>query len=101
MSNQSSITATGASGTTHTFTLHALNTSFNAVGGVYLILSQNTVLYIGQTGDLSSRFDAHHAEASWLRNGADRMAVIGVGTEKERLALEADLIARYNPTCNG
>lgn len=101
MSQKSSITATGASGITYTFTLHALNTNFRAVGGVYLILKQNTVLYVGQTGDLSGRFDAHHKQLCWLRNGADRMAVIGLSTEKERLALETDLIANYNPSCNG
>jgi excinuclease UvrABC nuclease subunit len=101
MSNTAQISATGASGTKHTFTIYPLNTPFSAVGGVYLILRQNTVLYVGQTGDLSNRFDAHHKESCWLRQQADRMAAIAVSGERERLQIEADLINAYNPACNG
>jgi excinuclease UvrABC nuclease subunit len=101
MSNNAQISATGASGTKHTFTIYPLNTQFNAVGGVYLILKQNTVLYVGQTGDLSERFDAHHKACCWLRHQADRMAVMGVANESQRLQIEADLIKSHNPTCNG
>jgi excinuclease UvrABC nuclease subunit len=101
MSNTAQINATGASGTNYPFTIYPLNTQFNAVGGVYLILKQNTVLYVGQTGDLLRRFDAHHKELCWLRHQADRMAVTGVASESQRLQIEADLIKAYNPTCNG
>jgi len=101
MSNQNQITATGASGTTHTFTIYPLGTEFTSGAGVYLILKQNVVLYVGQTGDFSQRFDDHHKEDAWTRAGADRMAVLGVGIEKERLRIEADLIASHNPACNG
>jgi excinuclease UvrABC nuclease subunit len=101
MSNAAQINATGASGTNYTFTIYPLNTQFNAVGGVYLILKQNTVLYVGQTGDLLRRFDAHHKEPCWLRHQADRMAVTGVSGERERLQIESDLIKAYNPACNG
>lgn len=101
MSNTAQINATGASGTKYYFSIHPLNTQFNAVGGVYLILKQNTVLYVGQTGDLLRRFDAHHKESCWLRHQADRMAVMGGASESQRLQIEADLIKAYNPTCNG
>jgi excinuclease UvrABC nuclease subunit len=95
------ITATGISGTTHTFTRYPLNTSFTAVGGVYLILKQDNLLYVGQTGDLSARFNDHHKEACWTRHGADGMAVIGVSLERDRLRIEKDLIDNYDPPCNG
>jgi excinuclease UvrABC nuclease subunit len=101
MSSQPQINATGASGTKHTFTIYPLSTTFSAVGGVYLILKQNTVLYVGQTGDLSERFDAHHKASCWRRNQADRIAVMGVSTEKQRLQIEADLVKSHNPVCNG
>jgi excinuclease UvrABC nuclease subunit len=78
-----------------------LNTQFNAVGGVYLILKQKTVLYVGQTGDLLRRFDAHHKESSWRHHQADRIAVVVVSSERERLQIESDLIKSYNPVCNG
>ena len=74
---------------------------FKAASGVYVILKQQLALYVGQTGDFSSRFRDHHKEAAWTRQGADRMAVLGVSTERERLAIEADLIKAYNPPCNG
>lgn len=101
MNNQNTISATGASGTTYNLNVHPLNTSFKAVGGIYIILQQSTALYVGQTSDLSIRFNGHHKEACWLRNGANRMAVMGVSTENQRLAIERDLIAAFNPTCNG
>ncbi len=101
MSNNAQINATGASGTQYTFTIYPLNTPFQAVGGVYLILKQNTVLYVGQTGDFSERFDAHHKESCWRRHQADRMAVMGVSAEAQRLQIEADLIKSHNPICNG
>lgn len=101
MSNQSQINATGVSGTRYTFTIYPLNTQFNAVGGVYLILKQNVVLYVGQTGDLLGRFDAHHKEHCWRRHQADRMAVRAVSSERERLQIESDLIKSHNPVCNG
>ncbi len=101
MSNTALINATGASGSTYTFTIYPLNTTFKPAGGVYLILKQNTVLYVGQTGDLSERFDAHHKEPEWCRNQADRMAALGVAIESQRLQIEADLIKSHHPVCNG
>lgn len=98
---QNTISATGVSGTSYTFTLYPLDTPFKGGAGVYIILKQKTALYVGQTGDFSSRFRDHHKEAAWNRQGADLMAVLSVSTERERLAIEADLIKAYNPTCNG
>lgn len=99
--HQNEITAKGASGTVYTFTIYPLNTTFKPSGGVYLILKQNTVLYVGQTGDLSERFDAHHKEPCWRRNQADRMAAMAVSSERNRLQIEADLIESHYPVCNG
>lgn len=99
--SQAQINATGASGAVYTFTIWPLNTPFPATGGVYLILKQNIVLYVGQTGDLSERFDSHHKEPCWRRNQADRMAVLFVTGENDRLRIETDLIRSYHPVCNG
>ena len=100
MSNQTQINATGASGAVYTFVLWPLNSQFPASGGVYLILKQNIVLYVGQTGDLSERFDSHHKKPCWRRHQADRMAVLCVTGENDRLRIETDLIRSYNPVCN-
>jgi predicted GIY-YIG superfamily endonuclease len=76
-----------------------------AVGGVYLVLKRANgtynLLYVGQTGDLSERFEDHHKAACFDRNGKTHIATRGEGSEQKRLAIEADLIRNYQPTCNG
>ena len=104
------IVLTGASKTQRTFTIYPLNQAFSAVGGVYVVTKAipNTdgsvthqILYVGQTGNLSERFDAHHKSEAWCARKANRICVIGVGDEATRLAIEADLVKAYNPPCNG
>ena len=101
---------TGASGRKYAFSVHQWGTSFKAIGGVYAITraesnatggATHTVIYIGQTGDLSERFDDHHKAACFSRNKANRICVHVEANEKTRLAIEADLIKSYNPPCNG
>lgn len=100
----------GLSGITYTAQIFPWGTQFNPLGGVY-VLSRATpkagggnshqVLYVGQTGDLSERFDSHHKVESFRRYGATSLCVFGLGCEQDRLAAERDLIAAYNPPCNG
>jgi hypothetical protein len=103
------IVLTGASGNKYTFYVHGLGTEFKAAGGVYAVLKAVSnqagsltyyVIYIGQTGDLSERFDNHHKADCFRRNGANRISAFCEGTEKARLAAESDLIAKYDPPCN-
>jgi len=95
---------TGASGKKYTFYVYPWGTEFKAVGGVYAVLknngSTNSVIYIGQTGDLSERFDNHHKKDCFRRHGATHIAAFVEGNEQARLAAESDLIAAYNPPCN-
>lgn len=101
---------TGASGKKYTFYVYPYGQTFKAMGGVYAITratpnstggNDHKIIYIGQTGDLSERFDDHHKESCFTRNQANRHCVLVEGNEKTRLAIEADLIAAYNPPCNG
>ncbi len=73
------VTATGKSGTTYTFTVYDLATTFRPIGGVYLFLKNRNPVYVGQTGDLSTRFDNHHKASEITRNGASCIAVLVVG----------------------
>jgi hypothetical protein len=50
---------------------------------------------------LSERFDDHHKAECFSRRGAAHLCVHVEGNEKTRLAIESDLIANYNPPCNG
>jgi hypothetical protein len=100
----------GKSGRNYTFYIYPLNTTFKAVGGVYVFTKavQNAagglnhdVIYVGQTEDLSSRFTDHHKQSCIDRNGANRICVRSEVDETVRLAIERDLVDHYNPPCNG
>jgi GIY-YIG catalytic domain len=101
---------TGASGRKYAFLVYPWGTSFKPLGGVYAVTravsnqaggETHTIVYVGQTGDLSERFDNHHKANCFARHSSNRICVHVEGNEETRLAIEADLIAAYNPPCNG
>ena len=102
-------TLTGKSGKKYKFLVYALGTEFKPVGAVYAITKRvpnraggsHTVIYIGQTADLSERFDDHHKATCFTRNGANCIGVHQEASEARRLAIEKDLIDAYDPPCNG
>lgn len=104
MAAEDRVTVTGQSGTNYGFDVYPWGTNFSPVGGLYLVLKKQIgnygILYIGQTGDLSERFDNHHQAQCFTRNGKTHIAVRGEGSEKQRLAIETDLIRNYNTSCN-
>jgi predicted GIY-YIG superfamily endonuclease len=100
----------GASGTRYTFYVFPMNTQFKQSGGVYAVTRStgtsgqgqtHHIVYIGQTGDLSERFDAHHKADCFRKQGSTHLCAMVDPNEESRLAIEADLIAAYNPLCNG
>ncbi len=101
------ITLRGESGREYMFGVYPTGTKFAAIGGNYCVLALATVrneydvIYSGQTGDLSGRFADHHKDVCFKRNCETHIAVRGEKSEQTRLAIERDLIASYNPTCNG
>ncbi len=106
MAKVDTVTAKGAFGRSYSFDVYPWGTSFKPVGAVYLILRKNTtgdytILYVGQTGDLSERFDAHHKVSCFNRHGKTHIGILLESNEQKRLAIEQDLIASYNPDCNG
>jgi len=104
MQNLDVLTAKGASGLEYTFQVHAWGTPFNAVAAVYIVLRKDgtlkQALYIGQTSDLSQRFENHHKSVCFDRNGKTHIAVLPEPSEQRRLAMEADLINGYRTPCN-
>lgn len=106
MSKITDLTFTGQDGKKYKFQVYPKNTTFRAIPALYAFLGRRItdgkyfVLYIGQTSDLSKRFDNHHKwdEATW--NG---FKYIGVCTGVTLLDLDDDeknLIAYYRPRCN-
>jgi hypothetical protein len=100
----------GQSGTKYNFAIYPLGTKFKAVGAVY-IFTKRTVksdgtgshdfIYIGQTGDLSTRFDNHHKDSCIEKHGANCVCIHLNSNESQRLDIETDLVRHHNPPCNG
>lgn len=99
------ISLRGISGASYEFWIYSWGQEFKAVGGVYTVLRAEggsfRVLYIGQTGDLSERFENHHKAGCFDRNRKTHIAAMTESSESRRLMVEKDLIAGYNPGCNG
>ena len=104
--NTANVNLRGASGRTYDFQVSPWGKQFDRVGAVYAVLrleldGKYTVLYIGQTEDLSSRFDSHHKQTCFDRNNKTHIGVHLDPSERNRLAIERDLVANYHPVCNG
>ena len=104
MAMHPTVTLTARSGTSYHFPVFPLGTPLAVVGGVYAVMRDDgarwTVLYIGQTGDLSCRFDNHHHEMAFRRQRATHIAAIGISAEDRRRQVEADLVGTYAPPIN-
>jgi hypothetical protein len=105
MSNET-VTVKGASGATYNFIVYSWGTNFNPVGAVYLILRKQyqtgnySILYIGQTSDLSDRFDNHHKQPCFDQNQKSHIGILAERSEARRLNIEADLLGNYKTACN-
>ena len=104
MTKETTVTLKGASGRSYDFDVFPWGTSFNAVGAVYTVLKRNTsnftILYIGQTGDLSDRFDNHHKQSCFDRNGKTHIGIHLESSESRRFDIETDLLRNYSLVCN-
>lgn len=111
MAKYGTVTFNGVSGTAYTFYAYSMDTSFKkGFGAVYFITKRiekaeggasHTRIYVGQTGDLSDRFNNHYKQQCFNSHGANCICILGEQSEVNRLAIEEDLIAKYNPPCNG
>ena len=105
MASLGTITLKGESGKTYEFNIYDRSATFTAVGAIYVmsrVSSPNTysIIYIGETGDLSSRPLDHHKTACFDKHKADKLLIRSAPNAKQRLADETDLIRHYQPPCN-
>ena len=96
----------GQSGKLYTYQVYPIETKFESVPGNYifakLVNGRWSPIYIGETGDLSERFDNHHAMPCIKRNVATHIqAHRDDGGVTTRRAEERDLVLNFKPTCNG
>jgi hypothetical protein len=111
MAKLSTITFTGASGTDYKFNVYPWDTNFEEdYGAVYFVTERrrkpdggysHTRIYIGQTEDLSTRFDNHHKQDCFDEHNANCVCVHEEQDEDTRIEVEKDLINKYHPPCNG
>jgi predicted GIY-YIG superfamily endonuclease len=101
---------TGKSGTTYNFQVYPFGQAFNAVGAVYIFTTRtvdalnkgtHTFAYIGQTGDLSERFDNHHKAVQIKAQNPNCICILVDNNEESRRAIETDMIAGNKTPCNG
>ena len=94
----------GRSGAKYQFWVYPWGQEFKAQGGVYAVLREEAgtyvVVYVGQTGDLSERFDNHHKSACFAGHLRTHIAAQVQESERQRLGIERDLIDFYDPPCN-
>jgi len=96
----------GTSGKKYKYWIYKIDTTFEAVAGNY-VFARNIdqkywqPVYIGQTSDLSERFDDHHKMPCIKQEEATHIHVHkSSDNEAERLAEESDLVKKWNPICN-
>lgn len=96
----------GSSGKSYRYEGYPLGTSFRIVPGNYIFAKRNALgqwapVYIGETADLSSRFDDHHQEGCISQHVATHVFVHQSATFRQaRLDEETDLRGKFSPVCN-
>lgn len=100
---------TGDSGTMYKFNVYPKDTNFKALGAVYFITQRyektpgnfhHHPIYVGQSGDISKRFDNHHRVNCFERHNWNCICIHQDSSEISRIQKERDLIERYDPDCN-
>ena len=100
------MTLTGKSQQVYTFDLVPIGTNLNSGAGCYAFVkdltnNQYPLVYIGETGDLSERFDSHHKMPCIKTNGATQIGVHRTVSKQAAKNIEDDILAIYSPPCNG
>lgn len=105
MFQQPVISFRGASGTSYAFTVYPWGQPFQLFGAVYTVLhrvpeGRYQLLYIGQTGEMSQRFDSHHKDNCFAGYGRTHIGVHPEPADQRRRAIETDLIRAIPTVCN-
>ena len=106
MTNEGTIKWKGKSGKEYPYNIHKLDVTHSAVPANYVftrITPDGTFapIYVGETGDISERFDWHHKWDCIVENEVSHICTHRSSDDpKIRQAEEQDIIYNYSPTCN-
>jgi hypothetical protein len=107
MSTARTIVWPGLSGIQYQYWIYPISDFlFKAEPGNYIFAREqpdgHVAIYAGETCNLSERFDNHHKLRCILRHGATHIhAHVSAYDDEVRRYEEADIIARWQPLCNG
>lgn len=95
----------GISGGKYKYWIYEIGHEFAAQPANYIFAQERPgtwrPIYVGQTGDLSERFDYHHKMDCIRGNGSTHIhAHKSSADEAVRQAEETDLVRRLSPVCN-
>lgn len=95
----------GLSGNEYTYYIYDMPGSFKAQPGNYIfckIVNNEWVpIYIGETSDLSDRFENHHASSCIINSSVTHIhAHLTKGGKQVRLDEETDLRQNFDTPCN-
>ena len=97
---------TGKSRREYTYWIYKIGTSFGKSPANYVFAKETSpetllAIYIGETEDISQRFDNHHKMPYISRNGATHICGHKSSEDKKvRCEEESDLISNHHPVCN-
>ena len=109
------LTIQGVSGNTYIFNVYGftrfsdLHDAFKDIPALYVFTKRGFVsgsfihdlIYVGETGDLSKRFDNHHKENCIMRCDANCICIHSFpGSESERRMAEMDILNAFDFPCN-
>ena len=109
------ITIQGMSGTNYIFNVYGftkfsdLVDAFKNISALYAFTNRfpqgtsftHDLIYVGETNDLSIRFNNHHKENCIMKGNANCICIHSFhGTDSERLAAETDILNAFDLPCN-
>jgi hypothetical protein len=109
MSKLDDIKFSGKSGNEYPFVVYSFDSNLSKIACVYVVTHRyknesaysHRIIYVGQTDNLPERFENHHKANCFKEKNANAICVHSENSEKKRLEIEADLIEKSKPDCNG
>ena len=111
MATYGGITFAGKSGEKYYFHAWPLKTRFKSVAAVFFVTKRNFSnktyriaghegIFIGQTASLSDPLATPILLERFMKHGANCICVLPIADAERRLAVEQDLMAAHNTSCN-